>query len=250
VTLRPGRQPLEALVAALVRVGSQTNVEAAADSPDQAPLLAQLRIEPGFLGTQLRGHARRTGVNILVFVDQLEELFTLVPDPRERLAFKAALAGVADDPSAPLSVVVSMRSDFLDHTAEDARFADELSRGLMVLSTPDRNALREAIEHRLAMVGHRFESAAIVGDMLDALAGTPGALALLQFSAAKLWEGRDRTRKIITPTTSTSECTMHGPRARVVTRRRTRAWRAAIRSAGDTFRFVELASGAFAVAVR
>ena len=198
VTLRPGRQPLEALVAALVRVGSQTNVEAAADSQDHAPLLAQLRIEPGFLGTQLRGHARRTGVNILVFVDQLEELFTLVPDPHERLAFMAALAGVADDPSAPLRVVVSMRSDFLDRIAEDARFADELSRGLMLLSTPDHNALREAIEQPLAMVGHRFESAAIVADMLGALAGTPGALPLLQFSAAKLWEGRDRTRKIIT----------------------------------------------------
>ena len=38
------------------------------------------------------------------------------------------------------------------------------------------------------MVGYRFESARMVEDMLDALEGTPGALPLLQFAAAKLWE--------------------------------------------------------------
>ena len=198
VTLRPGRHPIEALGAALVRLGSQTDVETPSDSSAEPPLLAQIRNEPGFVGAQMRGHARRTGVHILLFVDQLEELFTLVPDPGERLAFMAALAGVADDASAPLRVVVSMRSDFLDRVSEDPRFAEELSRGLVLLSTPDRSALREAIEQPLVLVGHRFESSAIVGDMLDALTGTPGALPLLQFSAAKLWDGRDRGRKLIT----------------------------------------------------
>src|SRR5262249_57140651 len=123
---------------------------------------------------------------------------TLVPDPDERLAFTAALAGAADDPSAPLRVTVSMRSDFLDRLAEDQRFLEELSRGLVLLATPDRTGLREALEQPLALVHHQFESAAIVGDMLDALSATPGALPLLQFAAAKLWEERDRERKLIT----------------------------------------------------
>src|SRR5262249_10644199 len=151
-----------------------------------------------FLGSQLRGHARRNGSQILIHVDQLEELFTLGADAMERRAFLGALAGAADDVSAPPRVVVSMRSGFLDRLSGDAALLDELSRGLGLLSTPDRAGLREALEQPLALVGYRFESSAIVGDMLDALAATTGALPLLQFAAAKLWDDRDRGRRIVT----------------------------------------------------
>ena len=48
------------------------------------------------------------------------------------------------------------------------------------------------------MIGYKFESSAMVGDMLDALADTPGALPLLQFAAAKLWDARDRQRHLLT----------------------------------------------------
>ena len=41
------------------------------------------------------------------------------PDADERRAFTACLAGAADDATAPLRVVLSMRSDFLDRVAED-----------------------------------------------------------------------------------------------------------------------------------
>lgn len=91
-----------------------------------------------------------------------------------------------------------MRSDFLDRVAEDPRFMEELSRGLVFLSAPDRDGLREALELPVQMVGYQFESSAMVGDMLDALAGTPGALPLLQFAAAKLWDARDRQRHLLT----------------------------------------------------
>ena len=51
------------------------------------------------------------------------------------------------------------------------QFMEELSRGLVFLSAPDRDGLREALEAPVEMVGYRFESSAMVGDMLDALAG-------------------------------------------------------------------------------
>jgi eukaryotic-like serine/threonine-protein kinase len=135
---------------------------------------------------------------VLLFVDQFEELYTLVPDAAERHAFTTALAAVADDSAAPLRVVVSMRSDFLDRVGEDARFLEELSRGLVFLSAPDREGLREALDEPLAMVGYKFETSEMVEDMLYALEGTPGALPLLQFAAARLWELRDRERKLLT----------------------------------------------------
>src|SRR5262249_20896897 len=39
---------------------------------------------------------------------------------------------------------------------------------------------------------------ALVDRMVEALAATPGALPLLQFTAARLWEQRDRDRRLLT----------------------------------------------------
>ena len=199
LTLRPGRYPLAALASVIERAKTRpTQAASSSATAAHSALLHKLRFEPGYLGVTLRARARATGSHTLLFVDQFEELYTLVPDVEERRVFTAALAAVADDPSAPLRVVVSMRSDFLDRVSEDPRFMEELSRGLVFLSAPDRDGLREALEQPVEMVGYRFESAAMVGDMLDVLAGTPGALPLLQFAAAKLWDARDRDRRLLT----------------------------------------------------
>src|SRR6185437_6971550 len=47
-------------------------------------------------------------------------------------------------------------------------------------------------------LSYRFESEALVTEMLDALAGAASALPLLQFTAAKLWENRDNERRLLT----------------------------------------------------
>jgi len=200
ITLRPGRQPMAALASIVERFTTRA-LGSVADAPvggDHARLVERLRAEPGYLGSLLRTRASATRMNVLLFVDQFEELYTLVASAEERRAFTAALAAIADDPAAPLRVVVSMRSDFLDRVGEDPRFLDELSRGLVFLSAPDRHGLREALEQPLSLVGFRFETPAMLVDMLEALEGTPGALPLLQFAAAKLWDVRDRERRMLT----------------------------------------------------
>jgi hypothetical protein len=197
VTLRPGRQPLAALASVLERLTTRSGARDVRIA-EHHQLVARLRSEAGYVGTLLRERARQSDGHILLFVDQFEELYTLVPDVNERRAFTAALAGVADDSAAPLRVVVSMRSDFLDRIAEDPHFMEELSRGLVFLAQPDLEGLREALVAPVEMVGHRFESAVMVEDMLEALAGTSGALPLLQFAASKLWDARDRQRRLIT----------------------------------------------------
>jgi len=197
VTIRPGKYPLSSLATVLERSNLRTGVSNASDQ-EHGKLMFRLRREPGLLGATLRARAAKNGHPTLLFVDQFEELYTLVSDAEERNAFTAALAAVADDAAAPLRVVVSMRSDFLDRVSEDPRFLEELSRGLVFLSPPDREGLREALELPVEMVGYRFESPSMVGDMLDALAGTPGALPLLQFAAAKLWDARDRQQRLLT----------------------------------------------------
>ncbi|HEY4177333.1 MAG TPA: protein kinase [Kofleriaceae bacterium] len=207
ITIRPGRYPLSTLANVIERLTlTPTPVQSASYTEDRehGQLIGQLRAAPGLLGAKLRERAAASRSHIVVFVDQLEELYTLVTDADERRAFTAALSAVADDPAAPLRVIVSMRSDFLDRAGEDQHFLDGLSRGLVFLSPPDRDGLREALELPVEMVGYRFETSAMVGDMLDSLASTPGALPLLQFAAAKLWDARDRHQRLLTAASYTA----------------------------------------------
>src|SRR5262249_8213233 len=141
LALRPGRNPMAALAHALspiVSSASSSSLTAPGTSPgDPSPhqqLLARLHAEPGYFGTVLRDRARIQGQHILLFVDQFEELYTHVSDPRERLAFTACLASVCDDATTPLRLVLSLRSDFLDYVAEAPALMAELTRGLFFLT--------------------------------------------------------------------------------------------------------------------
>jgi hypothetical protein len=197
LVIRPGRSPIEAL-AALTAPMVQTAANLADEMEEHKKLAQTLREEPGHLGHLLRGRARRDNRRVLLFVDQFEELYTQVADPAERLAFTACLSAVADDPTSPLRVVLSIRSDFLDRVAEDQELLAELMQGLFFLSPPSRDGLREAIVQPAEMAHFQFELPATVEDMLDHLETTPGALPLLQFAAAKLWDARDKARKVLT----------------------------------------------------
>jgi serine/threonine protein kinase/energy-coupling factor transporter ATP-binding protein EcfA2 len=217
--VRPGREPLAALAAMLGAIthghGSSMDPgeigeaglsgngasEALRDSAASAvlgPLIERMRAEPGYLGARLRARASSKLRRIVVFVDQLEELYTLGAPPDERAAFLACLAAAADDAASPLRVILSMRSDFLDRLTEDRRLGAEVTRGLVLLPAMDRDGMREALLRPLELAEYRFESPALVDRMVEALAATPGTLPLLQFTAARLWELRDTGRRLLT----------------------------------------------------
>jgi serine/threonine protein kinase len=203
IVVRPGRHPLGSLAQALAPFlhGDATETTRAGTSPgDVTPeqLAERLRAEPGYLGSALRSRARRRNQRVLLVIDQLEELYTLVANASERLAFTACLASAADDPSAPVRVVVTIRSDFIDRVAEDSYFMAELARSLFFLAPPGRDSLRDALVEPAEQAGYQFESPAMVQHMLDHLTETHGALPLLQFAASKLWERRDRGRRLLT----------------------------------------------------
>jgi hypothetical protein len=181
--LRPGRVPLHRLA---------TVLEEATGHP-ASDLLPQLIAAPGLFGTMLRAAPRR----VLVVVDQLEELFTLCDSDEIRRQFLAALLAAADDPSSSVRVVLSMRADFLDRLAVHKTFLAELSRGLFFLTPPDQDNLRETLERPAELAGYVFEDRSIVEDMMQ-VATSRGALPLLSFAATRLWEARDRQRKLLT----------------------------------------------------
>ncbi|HEX5063661.1 MAG TPA: protein kinase [Kofleriaceae bacterium] len=187
--LRPGRQPLQSLASALDET-IDTGVA-------PADVIDQLGDSPGLFGEYLRKAAIRKKHKVMLVVDQLEELFTLSDNDEVRKTFLAALLAAADDATAPVRVVLSMRADFLDRLAGHKQFLSELSRGLFFLSAPDLDNLRETLVRPAELAGYTFEDSWIVEDMMQA-ATSKGALPLLQFAATRLWDARDRTKRKLT----------------------------------------------------
>jgi WD40 repeat protein len=69
---------------------------------------------------------------------------------------------------------------------------------LMPLGPPTGEALRRALVEPAARCGVRFEDDALVDELMSAVRGERGALPLLAFAMARLWERRDRQRRILT----------------------------------------------------
>ncbi|HWO19118.1 MAG TPA: protein kinase [Kofleriaceae bacterium] len=189
--LRPGRRPLAQLAALLAQLESARDTEALFDA---------LPTQPGLVGALLRARCRSAGARhrILLFVDQFEELYTLGAEAAERAAFVACLEGAADDASSPLRVMLSLRSDFLYRMADEGHFTAEVTRGLFFLRAMARDGLRAALTRPLEAAGYRFENDAMIEAIVDGLERTKSPLPLLQFTAAKLWEARDRKGRLLT----------------------------------------------------
>lgn len=198
--IRPGRHPLVALADVLVFFADTAVDAGALDEPTPAAIADILKTQPGYLGARLRARCRKRGNDhrILLFVDQLEELFTLGIDVSERAAFCACIEGVADDASSPLRVIVTIRADFIDRLADERRFLSEVTRGLLFLPPIGPDGLRDALTKPIEAAGYRFEDDQLADEMLRGLDGTKSPLPILQFTASKLWDARDRENKLLT----------------------------------------------------
>ncbi len=209
VRMRPGNQPFRTLAARLLSDGSTGSmVEAAttaakglggrppaADtSGDEVDLELALRATPGRLAVSLGQLADRTGARVLLFIDQFEELYTLVEDPREREAFLDAVTTAAADPLEPVRVVFTLRDDFVGRFAVTRSAREALGRVALLVS-PGREALRETLTGPLAATGYDFDDASLPDEMIAAVDGEPASLPLLQFTMRLLWERRDRIAK-------------------------------------------------------
>jgi hypothetical protein len=84
--------------------------------------------------------------------------------------------------------------------AEEGHFIAEVTRGLVFLLPMGRDGLRAALTRPLEAAGYRFENEAMVEAMVGGLERTKSPLPLLQFTAAKLWDARDRTSRLLTQT--------------------------------------------------
>ena len=181
VVARPGPTPLVSLAARLEAVGIAVG-----------DLRSELEEHPGALGALLRAHlAARRSTAVLV-IDQLEELFTLCDDGSERELYATALTRAARSPDDPVRVVVTLRDDFLVRAAALGGFSARLGPAIQILTTPAGAELHRILCEPLARAGYELDDPALADEMVREVAERPGALALLSFTASKLWELRDQ----------------------------------------------------------
>jgi WD40 repeat protein len=181
VVARPGPTPLISLAARLEAAGLPVG-----------DLRAELEEHAGSLGALLRAHLAARRATAVLVIDQLEELFTLCDDLAERALYAEAILRAARSADDPVRVVVTMRDDFLVRAAGLPGFSTRLAPAIQILTTPARAELHRILTEPLERAGYELDDPALADEMVQAVADRPGALALLSFTASKLWELRDQ----------------------------------------------------------
>lgn len=198
VGLRPGAAPLHALATRLLGLDHDATLESGieVDSARLGPLKQELAANPRGLVMALLDASRRTRSKVLLFVDQLEEVFTHVESLEEQRAFLQALVTAADETTENLRVIFTARDDFLGRLAEVPEVQKALER-VTVLRRLRPAELRAVLTRPLERVGYGWDDPSVVDDILDELAGEAAGLPLLQFACRSLWERRDEPRRLL-----------------------------------------------------
>ena len=181
ISTRPGAKPIEALAACLQQLNLAEPVSE-----------AQMRADPDALRTALRTWVSAPGEMVVLVVDQFEELVTLCAEPGCRQRFAEILMRAAHHPDDSIRVVITLRDDFLLRVQQIGPLSDHLGHSLQLLATPPAEQLQRILVGPAERAGYRFDDPTLPEAMVDAVAAEPSALALLSFTAAKLWERRDR----------------------------------------------------------
>src|SRR5262249_9433978 len=130
---------------------------------------------------------------LLLFVDQWEEVYTLCADHRARQAFVEQLLHASAVDS--LSVVLTIRGDFMGRALGDRAFSDRLQDAVVTIGPMTSDELAETITNPAAKVGLIFEEG-LAETILDDVGQEPGGLPLLEFLLEGLW--RERRRNVLT----------------------------------------------------
>ena len=200
VVLRPGNRPIAHLAAALAEAlpasalppsdaDSDADAHATADLPTRADALyGQLRLGGLGLAEAVRRGRLPAGARVLVVVDQFEEIFRFrrMADPEEAAAFVKLLLQAAADPDAPVSVVITLRSDTLGACADFRDLPEAASRGGYLVPRLRRTQRQEAIVRPVALRGAAI-APRLVQRLLNDVSDDFDDLPVMQHALSRTW---------------------------------------------------------------
>ena len=175
--MRPGDAPMKSLAESLA--------ERKVFSNDEDAVLQAVRRSSLGLVRAVRASQFAAGESLLLVVDQFEELFRFVKEQREQdggaeaRLFVASLLEAADLSSAPVYVVLTMRSDFTGDCSQFPGLPEALNRSQYLIPRMTREQVRDAIVKPLHLVDARM-SPRLVERLLNELGDDTGQLPVLQ----------------------------------------------------------------------
>lgn len=187
ISHRPGDRPFFSLATALIpqlephlsetdQLVESNKLAAALDSQD-------LRLSD-VIDRILRKHSHRS--QLLLAIDQFEEVYTLCHNHRESQrwldSLLAAIQGISQ-----LTIVLTLRADFLGQALSYRPLADALQDADVKLGPMNREELNRAISQPAQKIGMLIEEG-LTERILDAVEEAPGNLPLLEFALTLLWE--------------------------------------------------------------
>ncbi|MCA9914720.1 MAG: hypothetical protein KC496_15310, partial [Anaerolineae bacterium] len=184
--LTPGESPFEGLYDALVEAFPALKPNPLEARRIKQNFIADLREAPETLLDICAAalDSEPEWAEVLLFVDQFEELFTLTSAEDAR-AFAAMLDAIAA--SEQVRAIVTMRADFYHRAVELLELAELLRAGSFPLAIPKRDALRQMIERPAERAGIDFDHA-LVDRILDDTGDEPGNLALMAYALDELYK--------------------------------------------------------------
>jgi formylglycine-generating enzyme required for sulfatase activity len=197
LTLKPGTEPVRALVEPFLRTWQFDAVD-----PARAKLQASwvgdllagaVSLRDLLDATELRYHDDLNQPKppaFLLYIDQGEELYVRA-DERQRQRFSQILAEGLGDPR--LRALMSLRADFFGDLQKDEAL-DDASRKIEVKPLRE-GRLHEVVSRPAALLGARFETDHLAADIARRAAEEStkdaGALPLLSYLLDDMWKSRD-----------------------------------------------------------
>jgi WD40 repeat protein len=189
VSLMPGSHPIEALATILARITTNelTPVIRIREFAQELGQASQTGDYDGLrrIADLLPEIALRP---LVVLVDQLEEVYTLCKDPKERDVFINTLLNAASDASRRVIVIATLRSDFLGATQKHPQLNQLIANQGFFVSAMGAEGLRQAICQPAERAGYPLDEATVTL-LVNDTEGREGALPLLQFALTRIWEG-------------------------------------------------------------
>lgn len=202
LVLIPNTKPLEKLSTVLARVATNDPVPAAKEREFNLEL-RQRNADNKFDGLR-RLASMLPDIDrspLIILIDQFEEIYTLCEDQDERNIFVENLLCAASDKAQHVSVILTLRSDFLGMTHQHPQLNQLFSSQGFLVPVMQRDQLEQAITEPAKQAHHELDKATVRSLLNEVdgneVNGNEGVLPLLQFALFEIWEGLSERR---TPT--------------------------------------------------
>jgi WD40 repeat protein len=124
---------------------------------------------------------------LVILIDQFEEIYTLCK-AADRRAFIDNMMAAVTDRSGHLSIILTLRSDFLGETQRHEALNQLIFKQKVIVPMMTQAELRLAIGQPAENAGHPLDNA-IISLLVKQTKDLEGVLPLLQFALTRLWSG-------------------------------------------------------------